>query len=416
MLLLLVTGPVLLPESRDPGSGRLDPLSVGLSLAALLPFIYGFKEIARSGWQPLPVSVALAGAAIGVAFVLRQRRLDNPLLDLRLFAIRAVSGALVLALLVAAIQGGSGFYVAQYLQLVQGLTPLRAGLWVLVPTLALIVGIFVSQGLAQRIRPAHIIAAGMLLSAGGMLVLTRVGPASGLLPLLLGFTIVYIGVSPVGPLVGQLVVPAAPPQKAGSAASLQSTSGELGVALGIAVLGSIGLAVYGREVMLPVEAAGTPAGETLAGAVAVAPGLPPEAGSALLGSARSAFASGLNLVAAVCAVTFVVLAGVALLTLRHIPPAGAVAQAGPPDPAAAGDGPPKRHVGADRPRGRAGSAAAESDERLRGRAGSAAAEPGERARGRAGNAAAESGERAQRRAATDSVAARGGRRSRRRGA
>ncbi|WP_117210217.1 MFS transporter [Allorhizocola rhizosphaerae] len=341
MLLLLVTGPALLPDMRHPGPGRLDPVSVVLSLAALLPFVYGFKEVARSGWRPLPVLIALAGLAIGVWFVLRQRRLDNPLLDLRLFRIRAVSGALVLSLLVAAVQGGSGFYVAQYLQLVEELTPLQTGLWLLVPTLALIVGIFVSQGLAQRIRPAQILAAGVLVAAAGMLVLTRVSPASGLLPLLFGFTIVYIGVSPIGPLVGQLVVPAAPPGKAGSAASLQSTSGELGTALGIAILGSVGVAVYRGAVALPAGTpAGSAAGETMAGAVATAQNLPPELASALLDSARSAFAAGLNTAAAICAITFTVLAMVALATLRRVPPTGAAA----PGPATAPAAPRERKL------------------------------------------------------------------------
>ena len=207
MLLLLAAGPALLPELKIPTAGRLDPLSVLLALAAILPFNYGFQEIARYGWEPLKILFVVAGVIFGVLFVLRQRRLADPLLDMRLFTIRAVSGALVLALFVAAIQGGTGFFITQYLQMVKGLSPLRTGLWLLVPTTALILGIFISQGIAQRIRPAYVLTVGVLVAAVGMAVLSQVEASSGLSMLIIGFTIVYVGVAPVGPLISQLVVP-----------------------------------------------------------------------------------------------------------------------------------------------------------------------------------------------------------------
>ncbi|APU15534.1 MULTISPECIES: MFS transporter [Actinoalloteichus] len=323
MVVLLVTGRRLLPEFANPGAGRLDPLSVVLSLAALLPFVYGVKEIARVGWQFLPLAAAAIGLLFGLAFVLRQRRLAEPLLDLRLFAIRAVSAALVIGLLVAAVQAGTGFLVAQHLQLVEGLSPLNAGLWVLVPTLALIIGIFLSQAVGHLVRPAYLIASGAVIAAVGMVVLTQVGPETGLAVLLIGFTGVYFGVSPVGPLVAQVVVPSAPPEKAGSASSLQSTGGELGVALGIALLGSVGAAVYRAGVDVPPELAGTEAGEasgeTLAGALASAGELSPPIADGLVDSARQAFVAGLNTTATICAVAFLGLTVLALTTLRHLP-------------------------------------------------------------------------------------------------
>ncbi|AUS82059.1 MFS transporter [Actinoalloteichus sp. AHMU CJ021] len=323
MLLLLVTGRAVLPEFANPSAGRPDAVSVLFSLGALLPFIYGLKEIARLGWQPGPVLAVLVGALMGLAFVLRQRRLDDPLLDLRLFSIRAVSAALLIGLLVAGVQSGSGFFVAQHLQMVEGFSPLVAGLWVLVPTLALTVGIFVSQAVSGLLRPAHLIAIGTTVAAVGMLVLTQVGPTTGLPVLMTGFTVVYFGVSPVGPLVARIVVPSAPPEKAGSASSLQSTSGELGVALGIALLGSVGAAVYRSGVALPAEVAdtgaGAVAGETLAGALVVAEGLPGPVAASLVESARAAFVAGLNTAAGICAVAFVVLTGLALVALRDVP-------------------------------------------------------------------------------------------------
>src|SRR5439155_4070522 len=93
MLVLLVVGPFLLPERRDPGAGRLDLLSVALCLACVLPVIYGLKELARDGLETLPVAAIVAGAGVGVLFVLRQQRLASPLLDVRLFGNRAFSVA-----------------------------------------------------------------------------------------------------------------------------------------------------------------------------------------------------------------------------------------------------------------------------------------------------------------------------------
>ena len=345
MALLLIAGPKLLPEEKEPQAGRIDLVSVVLSLAAILPFVYGLKELAAMGWEARWVLSVVAGLLFGVVFVMRQRRLASPLVDLRLFAIPAVGGALVLGLLSASVQGGSEFFIAQYMQSVHGLSPLSAGLWLLIPTFALLAGIMVSQGLAQKLKPASIIGTGLVVSATGMVVLTQIGATSGLGVVLLGITIVYVGASPVGPLVSQLIVPAAPPEKAGSASSLQATSGELGIALGIALLGSIGTAVYRSHIVVPDALAGTPAAqtahETVGGAVAAASQVPGAAGATLLSSAREAFTTGLNVTAAVCAVAFVALAVLSVTTLGKVGPLGAHVggEGGPQEGEGAPEGP-----------------------------------------------------------------------------
>ncbi|MEV4134511.1 MFS transporter [Dactylosporangium sp. NPDC049742] len=324
MLLVVATARVLLPEFKDPNAGRLDLFSVALSLLAILPVIYAFKELAANGWTAIAVVTLVGGLVFGAVFVHRQRKLADPLLDVRLFKIKAVSGALVLALLIGAVQGGAGFFLAQFLQVVEGRSPLSSGLWILVPTFALLIGIGMSQGIAQKVRPAYVVAGGAVIAAIGMTVLSQLTVAAGLSMLIVGFSIVFFGVSPVGPVVSQLVVPAAPPEKAGSASSLQTTSGDLGVAVGIATMGSIGAAVYSREMVVPPEIANTPAGaaaaETADGALFVAQSLPGAVGDALVAAARTAFTTELNTVAAVCGVVFVGLAVLSVATLRGVPP------------------------------------------------------------------------------------------------
>jgi MFS transporter, DHA2 family, multidrug resistance protein len=322
MGLLLATGPFLLPESREGAGGRFDPASVALSLAGILPFVYGLKEIARGGAAPLPVLAVVAGLAFAAAFVTRQRRLASPLLDLRLFADRGVRGALMLAFVLAFTMAGTGLLVTQYLQVVKGLSPLAVGLWMLPPSLAMIVAGNVGPALARRFRPAHIFAAGLVLAALGALAITRIGPAAGIGWLIAALFVLYIGSSPIGIMSNTIVMGSTPPEKAGSAGSLSSTSGELGLALGVAVFGSIATAAFQSRVAVPAEVpadlAGT-ASESVVGATTAVGRLPGPVAADLLASAQTAFTGGMHIVLGIAAALFAVLAVVAIVTLRHIP-------------------------------------------------------------------------------------------------
>ncbi|MGH2538691.1 MAG: MFS transporter, partial [Candidatus Promineifilaceae bacterium] len=131
MLLLLALGPRLLPEYRDPAAGRPDLLSAALSVAAVLAIIFGFKQIVQDGLAWLPAASILAGLGVGLAFVRRQGRLADPLIDLRLFRRPDFSASLALYGLGIFVVFGSFFFLPQYLQLVLGLSPLEAGLWTL---------------------------------------------------------------------------------------------------------------------------------------------------------------------------------------------------------------------------------------------------------------------------------------------
>jgi MFS transporter, DHA2 family, multidrug resistance protein len=128
MVLVLVLGPILLPEFRDPDAGRPDPLSAVLSVAAVLGVIYGLKQIAAHGLSVLPVLSIVAGLGVGALFVRRQRHLDDPLIDLRLFKAPAFSASLATYMLATFAVFGPYVFIAQYLQLVLGLSPMQAGL------------------------------------------------------------------------------------------------------------------------------------------------------------------------------------------------------------------------------------------------------------------------------------------------
>jgi MFS transporter, DHA2 family, multidrug resistance protein len=323
MALLLVAGPLLLPEYRDPRAGRLDLVSAGLSLAAVLLVIYGLKQLAQDGLGWPPALSILAGLGVGLAFVRRQQRAAKPLLDLRLFANRAFSAALATNTLGFFVAFGALLFIAQYLQLVLGLPPLRAGLWTVPSGGGFILGSLLTPLLVRRLRPAFVMAGGLGLAAVGFVLLTQVDAASGLAVLVTGSVVFSLGLAPVFTLAADLAIGAAPPARAGAASAISETSSEFGGALGIAILGSVATAVYRGQVTdavpagVPPEAAAA-AQDTLGGVVAVAGQLPGRLGAELLDAARQAFTQGLQLTFAVSAAVAVGGAILVVSLLRHV--------------------------------------------------------------------------------------------------
>jgi DHA2 family multidrug resistance protein-like MFS transporter len=325
MALLLVLGPRLLPEFRDPAAGRLDLASAALSLAAVLAAIYGLKQLAQDGPGWLAVGCMLAGLLVGVGFVRRQRRLADPLIDVRLLGNRAFSAALTTNLLSFFVGFGALLFTAQYLQLVLGLSPLEAGLWSLPSSAGFILGSMATPLLVRRAAPVAVMAAGLALATVGFGLLTQLPSSSGLPLLVTGSVIFSLALAPVDTLATDLAVGAAPPERAGAASAITETSAEFGGALGIAILGVIGTAVY-RAQMAEAVPAGVPdqaaaaARDTLGGAVAVAGQLPERVGAALLEVAREAFTQALHLAAAVSAAASLAFAILVVVLLRGVRP------------------------------------------------------------------------------------------------
>lgn len=325
MVLLLVLGPMLLPEFRDPDAPRLDLISAVLSLVAVLAVIYGLKQIAQEGVGWVPALSIAAGLALGLVFVRRQRTLPEPLIDLRLFRIPAFSASLAANTLGFFAAFATFLFVAQYLQLVVGLSPLRAGLWTIPSSGAFIAGSMLTPLVVRRARPGSVMSAGFALAAAGFAVLTGVGGTSGVAVVVGGSVIYALGLAAVATLATDLVVGAAPPERAGAASAISETSSELGGALGIAILGSLGAAVYRGRIGdaipagVPAEAAEVARG-TLGGAVAVAGRLPGQVGVELLASAREAFADAFALTAAVSVVIAAGAAALAAVLLRRVGP------------------------------------------------------------------------------------------------
>jgi DHA2 family multidrug resistance protein-like MFS transporter len=220
---------------------------------------------------------------------------------------------------------GYFLFVAQYLQLVLGLTPLEAGLWSLPSAIGFIVGSNAAPRIVRLVRPGIVMGTGLALAAFGLALLTQVDGPNGLAVVVAGSVIISLGLAPVLSLTTELIVGSAPPEKAGAASGISETGAELGGALGISILGSIGVALYRGRIgdALPAsipDAAADVARDTLGGAVGVAEQLPDPVGSALLAVARGAFVDGMQVAAAISAVVAIIVAGLALALLRGIPP------------------------------------------------------------------------------------------------
>jgi DHA2 family multidrug resistance protein-like MFS transporter len=323
MAALLILGPRLLPEYTDPNAGRPDLPSAALSLTAVLAIIFGLKQFAQEGVGPLAVASIAVGLAIGWLFVRRQRSLADPLIDLRLFRTREFSVSLATYGVGILLVFGGFLFLPQFLQLVLGLSPLEAGLWTLPWALAFVVGSNLTPPLAQRIRPAYLMGPGLLVAALGFAVLTQLDSNTGFLVILLGSVLFSLGTAPLFTLTNDLIIGSAPPERAGAAAGIGETAAEAGGALGIALFGSIGLAIY-RGAIADALPAGIPAGaaevasDTLGGALEVAGRLPGDLGPTLIDAAQTAFTQGLHVAATISAIASIGLALMVVTLLRGV--------------------------------------------------------------------------------------------------
>jgi DHA2 family multidrug resistance protein-like MFS transporter len=257
-----------------------------------------------------------AGVALGGAFVWRQLTVTDPLVNLRLFRVPAFSAALATNLIAFFVVFGMSLFVTQYLQSVLGLSPLQAGLWSVPEALGFIAGSTVTPRLAGRVTTSAVIVGGLIVGAAGYLI--TAGANGTLAPVVAGTTLAAFGLGAVITLTADAAVGTAPADQAGVASATAETSSELGGALGIAVLGSIGSAVYRAQIAdsLPSNF-GQAARETIGGALAAAQHLRPTVGDQRSAAAQQAFGHALTVTASIGGVLLLATGAAALALLRR---------------------------------------------------------------------------------------------------
>ncbi|WP_180987393.1 MFS transporter [Arthrobacter sp. AFG20] len=326
MLPPLVFGRFLIPESKDPSPGRVDGASIALSMLTMVPVVYGIKELATHGPGVQSLGVLAFGLAMGLVFVRRQQALASPLLDLSLFRNRVFSTAITANVLALFSYNGFILFLAQHLQLLEGMSPSESGRAMLPALAAMVVAGLLVVPLVRKVRPGFVVAAGLALSAAGYALVAFGDHDAGPSTLLAALLILALGVGSAETISNDLILGAVPPEKSGAAAAISETGYEVGSLLGTAILGSILTASYQQHLSLPESAAQTipaasadQARETLAGAMELAGSLPAPVAEGLTAAARAAFDSGVHITAAIALVLMAGASVLAAVVLRRVP-------------------------------------------------------------------------------------------------
>ncbi|WP_091232764.1 MFS transporter [Microbacterium sp. 3J1] len=319
---LLIAAPLLVPESRDPAPGRIDLVSIVLSMAAMIPVVYAIKSLAVDGPSLTAGMWALLGVTMGYLFVRRQLRADVPMLDMALFRRGSFSGAILVNLLSVVALVGFLYFVSQHLQLVLGLSPMAAGAALVPGMAAMIVAGLSVVPISRRVRPHVLVPAGLAFSVAGYLLVAFTTADHGVAPLIIAFVVLGIGIGAAETISNELILSSAPAEKAGAASAVSETAYELGAVLGTAVLGGLITAFYRGALVIPTDIpaeAARAARETLAGAYTAAQDLPAQLGDALWDAASAAFGSGVMVTSLIGAALVVLAGAIAAVTLRKAP-------------------------------------------------------------------------------------------------
>ena len=315
---LLLAAPFLVPESRDPHPGRLDLSGIAWSMVAMLPFVYGIKQLAEHGLSPMSFGAMALGVAGGLMFVRRQLTATHPLIDVGLFSDRVFSGAISANLLSMVGYAGFLFFAAQFLQLVVGLSPMSAAT-VLIPGLVVtIVAGFVVVRLARRVPVHLLVSLSFAFSAAGYAIAAFAGTPTTW-SIMIAFAVLGLGIGFAETLTNDVMLSRVPAHQAGAASAASETAYEIGAVLGTAVLGSVLTASYRANLTIPAVARFGEQGsafETLGSTMEQARHFPNVIGDQLVLSAHAAFENAVQLTSAVAIVVALGAAWVSWRTLR----------------------------------------------------------------------------------------------------
>ncbi|MCX6422621.1 MAG: DHA2 family efflux MFS transporter permease subunit [Actinobacteria bacterium] len=324
VIVAIVLGAFLLPESRDPKVGRMDYRGLVLSAAGVGLVIWAIIEGPSWGWTSPAILAALVGGLVVMAvFVLVERRLAHPLLDVRLFKnARFTAASLSIATAFFALFGFI-FLITQYLQFIQGFSPLEAGIRTLPFAVATGVMSPVAIVLMHRFGSKAIVVLGLFVMAAGFVIAATVKedtPYFG--AVVISMVTIAAGLGLATSPATESIMGALPAEQAGVGSAVNDTTRELGGTLGVAVVGSVFLSVYGAKVIDGYRSLGLPpqyesiVRESMGGGIAVAEQLPAGPAAQLMSFIKSSFIDGLSRGSLVSAI---VVAVGAIVALRFLP-------------------------------------------------------------------------------------------------
>lgn len=239
----------LFPGSKDRISNRIDIISVMVSMASVMLIVYGLQELADQGFALSYVLSIGFGFALGAWFIRRQRRIDNPLLDLNLFTVRILRLMTIFFVVAMGSFSAVDFILIQHLQIVLEVPTGTLGMILVAPGIAAILSTALTPLLTQRYAPATVMTTNLGIALLGTLIILTALTLAPLIPLFtLGMTLISFGMSPPMVLGAQLMLTSVSTQQTGPASAVQDMGASLGLAGGIMVFGSLSMAVFNRGV------------------------------------------------------------------------------------------------------------------------------------------------------------------------
>ncbi|MEI7087829.1 MFS transporter [Pectobacterium versatile] len=320
VLLALIMGITMIPHRPGNASHRWDFIGSLLIMVGLIGITYAIKEL---GKRVPSYEDALIALLIGVAFITlfvrRQRNSKHPLVDFSLFRLRPFSAAVAAAIVAAAALIGMELAFTQRLQLVVGLSPLEAGLFILPLSLASFISGPLTGKILPRVNSGTMLAAGLLISGLGMGSYLLLHNAPTVIQII-SLTVIGAGVGSTMTAASSTIMQVAPASKAGMAASIEEVSYELGGATGVTLMGSLLSFAYSATFMLPAGfTAPDTAYDSLDEALIFAESLPENMQQILTTQAHSAFDSGFSIVLA-AATLILLLTSAFVWATRHNKP------------------------------------------------------------------------------------------------
>lgn len=321
ILLALVTGWFLVPKSKDPEQGRLDPVGAVLSIIGVVAIVYGLIEAPEHGWASTPTLLSFAvGVVVLAGFVAWELHHDEPMLEIRYFKDGAFSTGTSGMILVFMAMYGVMFLITQYFQLILDYTPLDAALRLLPMAPIMIVVAPLTPRLSDRFGANRTVAFGLGLVGVGLLMFRPLSATTPYLYILVAVVPLVSGMALAMSPMTAAIMSAVPPRRAGAGSAMNDASRELGAALGVAVMGSLAASHYASSVdqltTALAPAAQDVARSSLAGALHVAAQQPASIGDALAHGAQSAFIDGVHVAVTVGAVLSWI---AAVLVIRYLP-------------------------------------------------------------------------------------------------
>jgi EmrB/QacA subfamily drug resistance transporter len=324
VVLGLLAGLFVIPTSKDPDAGRLDPVGALLSIIGLVALLYGIIEAPSQGWTDPPILAAFVFAVVALGgFVAWEAHTDHPMLDVRFFKNPRFTAASASISLIFFAMFGSTFLITQYFQFVLGYSPLETGVRFLPLAICILIGSPLSAPFAHRVGTKVVVTLGLSLATLGLLSFATLSVDSSYWPdVLWRMVLLASGMALTMAPATESIMGSLPLGKAGVGSAVNDTTRQVGGALGVAVIGSVLSSIYASQ--MGDYLAGKPVSsgsvaqikESLGAALGYADrisGRAPEVAQSLSDAASAAYVDGLH--AAVIVAAAATLIGVVVVAI-----------------------------------------------------------------------------------------------------